>query len=186
MYKRLLSSAALALAFAVPVHAQTLWEFSYTGFSDGQTFHPDYEMHGSFLGEDANHDGVLQQSELQNFVWNGIDYALDGSDYCYAFRCTLNGFSYSLDGRLDFSTNWRYSDDHMASSGYTIAGVSDYRVGWAGNGPVSSSTLYWTEQTHFEITPPPVPEPGSAAMLGVGLLAAAGLRRLRLRRRDAA
>jgi hypothetical protein len=181
MYKRLLSSAALALAFAVPVHAQTLWEFSYTGFSDGQTFHPDYQMSGSFLGDDANHDGVLQQSELQNFIWGGIGFGVNDDDYCGSMDCELKNFSYSLDGRLDFSTIWHFWDDHASSSGYTIAGVSTGMAGWAGDGPVGSSTWYWTEQTRFDITPPPVPEPGSAAMLGVGLLGMAGLRRLRRR-----
>jgi hypothetical protein len=181
MYQRLLSSAALALAFAVPVHAQTLWEFSYTGFSDGQTFHPDYHLSGLFLGDDADHDGVLQQSELQRFYWDGIDYPLSGEDYCASLRCELKNFSYSLDGRLDFSTTWRYSDENSFSSGYTIAGESTGSGGWAGDGPVGSTTWYWTEQTRFEITPPPVPEPGSAAMLAVGLLAVGGWRRLRRR-----
>jgi hypothetical protein len=181
MYQRFLASAALALAFAVPVHAQTLWEFSYTGFSDGQTFHPNYRLSGFFLGEDADHDGMLQQSELQRFFWEGIDYALNGEGYCDGLSCELKSFSYSLDGQLDFSTAWHYSDEQSYSSGYTVAGQYIGSGGWAGDGPVGSNTWYWTEQTHFEITPPPVPEPGSAAMLGVGLLAGAAWRRLRRR-----
>jgi hypothetical protein len=182
MFKRYLWGAALALAFAFPVHAQTLWEFSYTGFSDGQTFHPDRQFSGLFIGEDADHDGVLQQSELQRFYWDGIAYALNGEDYCDSLRCELKSFSYSLDGRLDFSAAWRYSDEHSYSSGSTIAGNYTGSGGWAGDGPVGSTTWYWTEQTRFEITPPPVPEPGSAAMLGVGLLGVACWRRRFFRR----
>jgi hypothetical protein len=186
MCKRFLCGAALAAAVALPVHAQTTWEFSYTGFSDGQTFHPEYHLSGFFSGEDADHDGVIEQAELQSFYWDGTSYALSGEDYCPPVRCELQSFSYRLDGQLDFSTAWRYSDELSSSFGSTVAGNYTGSGGWVGGGPIGSSTWYWTGQTQFAINPPPVPEPAGAAMLVAGLLAAAGPRMLRHARRQRA
>jgi hypothetical protein len=183
MCQRFLCGAALALAAAFPVHAQTTWEFSYTGFSDGRGFHPDYSLSGFFIGNDIDRNGLLEQSELQSFYWDGLSYALQGEDYCGSVRCELQSFSYSLDGQLDFSTRWTYSDEHSFSSGSTVAGRQTGSAGWAGGGPVGGTTWYWTDATRFAINPPPVPEPAGAGMLAAGLLALAGLRTLRRPRR---
>jgi MYXO-CTERM domain-containing protein len=41
----------------------------------------------------------------------------------------------------------------------------------------STTTMYWTDQTRFNIVPAPVPEPEPAAMAAAGLLLLAALRR---------
>jgi hypothetical protein len=178
----------LALGGAhVPACAQTAWSFSYTGFLLEETgeFQPGYRLDGYFTGADANADGLITKDELGRFNWNGYDY-FPGDFYgCWGSWCTLNAFSYRLaDGQLSFDADWHYSDEAVYSSTRTVAGLSHvthYEHGYPRMDEVTNRVYLWTGQTRFAITPPPVPEPATPALLagGVAVLGAVRIRRQR-------
>lgn len=181
--KRTWPVVALAAALLAPVaQAQTRWSFSYTGFEQEGVFDPGMRVTGSFLGSDADGDGVIAQSEVVDFIWNGFRYE-PLADYCYGgFQCELSGFRYSLDGRLDFRFHWLYRDEMSISSGTTLAGQYIDLAGSVGGGGALGDRWLWTDQTRFAINPPPVPEPGRLEMAASGLLVLAAWAAARRRR----
>lgn len=180
MWKACMGGALLAAGLALPAAAQTLWTFSYTGFEFNGQWDPDRQFTGAFLGDDHDRDGIVERHEIERLVWDGQWYEpVFGRANCGSGYCTLERFSYSLDGSLDFRTDWSYSDEMAYSSYSTISGDRIAFGGMVGNGSPVELTWRWTDQTRFEISPPPVPEPGQYAMLLAGLLAAAGCRMAR-------
>lgn len=193
--------AAALVAGALPAHADpTTWQFSYTGFRatydyitfegntifEGSTHReevvPDIQITGSFTASDDNGDGVLDLSELTGFSLDGLDY-FDCIAYPSHYRrCSIDSFSYSLTGMLDFSARTEGNDEFF--TGWTSAIVSgdraeDFTYRYPFDTPDSETTytLYWTDQTRFSIAPAPVPEPAGTAMAAAGLLLLAALRR---------
>lgn len=185
MFKKLMCIALLGAALA-PASAQTLWQFSYTGFLDVDTnqFEPQRSESGLFVGSDGNRNGLLEQSELTRFIWGQVTFIdLEHSwDECVLMQCTLENFSYDMrSGRLDFTSEWTYRDDMAYTNSRTVTGDRISIYGYVGDGEVSGSTWLWTDQTRFNITPAPVPEPGVAPMLlaGPGVLGLAARRQRR-------
>jgi len=162
--------AGSALMPSAQAQSQNLWVFDYTGFERDGVFDPDYQVQGSFMGTDADDDGVIEGTELSRFTWDG--YVLSPPDsYCEGYRrCTLDDFSYSLTGNLAFDFRWQYSDERAYATGTTIAGDSIYYYGYLGDDDAISITWNWTDQTRFAINPPPVPEPSQYLMVVAGLL----------------
>ncbi|WP_342116538.1 PEP-CTERM sorting domain-containing protein [Pseudoduganella sp. OTU4001] len=118
---------------------------------------------------------MLEQLELTRFNWGQVVYidAEHSWQECMLMECALEGFRYDLrTGHLDFATEWSYRDDMAYSTSRTVAGDRIYFFGYTGDGAGSSDTLLWTDQTHFSVSPPPVPEPGMPTMLlaGIGML----------------
>lgn len=178
MWKQSMCGAVLAVAMGVPeAQAQRVWSFSYSGFEVEGVFDPGLRAEGAFVGSDRNGNGVIEQSELERFVWDGLIYELADGDYCYgSISCYLTGFRYSLDGQLDFSLDWQYRDEMGYAAGLSVAGDSIESTGGDRSGDSTGRVWRWTEQTRFAINPPPVPEPHQYLMLAGGLLAVAALR----------
>jgi len=81
----------------------------------------------------------------------------------------LSSFSYDLHtGRLNFESNWSYTDDAAYSTSSTTSGDRIHFYGYVGEGSGSSEDLLWTSQTQFDINPAPVPEPSMFLMLLLG------------------
>lgn len=160
---------AAALALASSAHAEsTLSQFSYTGFLHAESgqFLPNQRMDGYFDSEDLNSNGTIERNEVSSFVFNGQRY-VDGCGP-EVFMCGLWEFSYTPGGALNFHAAWSTDpwDEAGVAGGEVISGVElqEYSY-WLGNSAVS--TLRWTENTTFSITP--VPEPATYGMLALGL-----------------
>lgn len=177
MWKQSLAGLVLAATTLAPAaQAQTLWEFSYTGFETGGAFDPRRELSGFFVGDDLDGDGVVLQSELSRFYLGFLEFDPRERSYCggAGYYCEVNDFSYSLDGDLYFSAEWVYSDEAARSTFYVTTGDKMEMGGYTGSGGSTWIVSRWTDQTRFAISPPPVPEPGQYAMAlaGLALLAA--------------
>lgn len=183
--------ASLLAGTALPAHAQPrTWNFSYTGFfathsfvhaREGSTysegFEQDTRITGRFSGEDGDGDGILELGELTGFVVHGMDYFPCIEAPSPYGRCGIRRFSYGPGGELDFSAGWSGADEFYSGwAGSVTSGVSarDYSYGYFHE---STTYLYWTDQTRFDIVQLPVPEPASGAMAAAGLMLLAALRR---------
>ncbi|WEF32163.1 PEP-CTERM sorting domain-containing protein [Pseudoduganella chitinolytica] len=176
--RKLLLLPSLMLVFGA-AHAGT-WTFTYQGFEREGTFDPDFKLSGSFSGDDLDADNVIELNELASLVLDGRVYVgtSDGSGIAY----TADSFNYALTGRLQFSTRYLYRDEAIRIWGATVSGDRIERASYhLFTGEGYSHTAHWTDQTTFTISPPPVPEPASFAMLGAGALLL-GARQLRQRR----
>jgi PEP-CTERM motif len=178
MLRKIVSVAVLAAA-AGAVHAEaTTWTFAYQGFFDetNEVFDPRIKISGSFTAEDLDHDGTIRVDELTQFkVW-GDDFLTWDCQYTSGFHCYINEFTYRLDGKLDFNTENYYLDEFSSGAGNRIK-TGDQAVDWGYGAFGRRDTVYrWTNQTVFTISPPPVPEPSTYAMLGAGMLLLAGWR----------
>lgn len=178
MLRKLVSAAILA-AVAGGTHAEaTTWNFAYQGFYDetNAVFDPRFRISGSFTAEDLDHDGTIRLDELSQFnVW-GNDFLTFDCEYTSGFHCYIDEFTYRLDGKLDFKTSNYYLDEFSSGSGKDIK-MGDNAEDWGYGAFGDRSYVYrWTDQTTFTISPPPVPEPSTYAMLGAGTLLLAGWR----------
>lgn len=191
MFKKLAIAGVVAgsLAISAAASAANTWQFAYVGFfdEDNWTFAENYTISGSFTGNDSNNDGVLELGEISQFVLNGKDYmaCATGSAYNY---CGTDRFRYVLGGSLDFSAGTASSDpDGIYGGGYVVrAGIEEYSYRFTPYSETRSGSFMWTEDTKFSITStssggvtPPVPEPGTWAMVLTGLALVAGVARRR-------
>ncbi len=173
MLKQLLCVVVFG-ATVTAASAEDAWSFRYTGFeaADTRQFAPDQDFAGSFAGADADGNSILDMNELDDFYF--FDFHFVDRQGCGGSMCTLADFSYNLQsGTLAFSAYRSYGPDREGGPRYAswfIAGEgfyegTDFSGAWAEH-PVWLST----DQTRFAIDPPPpIPEPATAMMLGVGL-----------------
>jgi hypothetical protein len=178
MCKTLLCAILLASGtIHLSAGAETFWDFKYTGFLDDadKKFHPEYTLAGFFSGTDTNADQLLQLSELSRFNFDAIEYTEQrgGHSGCPYNSCQIQSFRFNpISGKLQFSAEWDYEDENGVgySEGATTVGdrVSHYSYGGGDSGNL---TLWrWTDQTRFDISPAPVPELSTGALLLAGLL----------------
>lgn len=170
----------LALSWAA-AHAET-GSIVVQGFYDAlrQVDRPDYTLHGSFRGTDADHDGVLRSDELEYFNFAGIHYVAPTPDAPATCR----------DARADCAVTMEYTIGSgtaaiSASQVYTGPGMPNFYVLEFGTGVGYSEEftvdppvrLLWADYTTMTVTS--VPEPSAAGMLLLGLagLTAAARRR---------
>lgn len=164
--KKLLLLPGLMLALGA-AHAGT-WTFTYQGFERDGTFDPDYKLLGSFTGDDLDADNVIELDELTNLVLEGQTYVGPGNGS--GIEYTAESFSYTPTGTLQFTTRYIFRDVRYLW-GSIVSGDRIHHASYhIYTGEEYSSTAYWTDQTTFTISPPPVPEPTSFAMLGAGAL----------------
>ncbi|WP_167225146.1 PEP-CTERM sorting domain-containing protein [Massilia rubra] len=167
MLKPSLLIAAAVLAGSAQA-GSTFREFTYTGLfhEEAGQFLPNARISGNFDSEDTNRDGLLELSEVTSFVLNGQQYV--GGCGPEVFLCGLFDFSYTPGGALNFNTAWTTDpwNENGVAGGEVISGsqAQEYAF-WNGN--ATSTTLRWTEDTLFEISP--VPEPATYGMLALGL-----------------
>lgn len=183
MLKTTLCSAfAVAATTFLPAHADTVWQFQYTGFNvsiDGGdlTFSPNTTFNGLFRGTDTNGNGVLEFDELTRFDWDGAVYAKNTSPHlgCPYDWCELRSFNYNLaSGSLQFSAAWDqvYPDNEGGRRGSVVA-PDHYDQFYYGG--IGHEQLYtWTDKTQLTISA--VPEPSGVALSLGGLLLLGAMR----------
>jgi hypothetical protein len=167
--KKVLPILLLAAA-STCAHADT-WQFKYKGFLDVESgsFDPTLVLQGSFEGSDADGDGIIELAELTQLRAGGRQFM--GCDEENHVHCSIESFSYSLTGNLSFQSRYMWHDEFSMSSTLYVRTGQDVWYGRTSNdGSSSSERWLWTDQTLFAITPAPVPEPATYAMLGFGAL----------------
>ncbi|WP_338758702.1 PEP-CTERM sorting domain-containing protein [Massilia sp. METH4] len=161
---------AAVAASAIPAHAET-WHFQYRGFYDSvnETFLPDRELTGSFVGHDSNGDGTLVLDEISSFMLNNFDF-VDcrnlGNPY---YKCGMDGFTYS-DGALYFTAGISSTDPEGLVGGghYFTTGDREYRYEYTPN-HIREWEYRWTDQTRLTISPAPEPSTWALLLAGVPL-----------------
>jgi len=171
-----------ALAQAQPVQ----WTFSYTGFYDQEAgaFEPGMALSGTFAGDDANGDGLLERAELQSLTVDGTDYVACAAASNAYYHCGADSFLYSAAHGLSFSLGAWGSDPEGWAGGGHLVEPGNMRYDYAFNpGGMSEHHLMWTADTRLQMAPvaavetagevradvTPVPEPATWTMLALGL-----------------
>ncbi|OON60020.1 hypothetical protein B0920_22400 [Massilia sp. KIM] len=192
MLSKPLRGAALALAAWIgagaPAAAQATiehWNFMWTGFEvstpswNPPRWVPDQRLGGTFTGSDADGDGILEASELTEFVVGApvlgcINNATQG--------CTLDHFAYdTASGELSFATTSFFiaaPETQFRSDTSTVTGELQ-RVYWTQPGDDMWWEYRWTSQTSFALSPAPEPAAPALALAGLAVLAPVLRRRLR-------
>jgi hypothetical protein len=181
MLKKLMPAVLLTLAATSAQADSTTWTFTYQGLFDESVgvFDPRIKVSGSFTAEDLDRDGTIRMDELSALTVSNVSYR--PCSFNDGYVCSLDSFTYALDGKLDFSVEeGEYDGFGTAFGTKIIAGEYVYRW-WYGPSGRANHYYRWTPQTSFTISPPPVPEPSTYAMLGVGMLLL-GVRRASKRR----
>jgi hypothetical protein len=181
-----------ALCAASAVAQAGTWTFSYVGFFNESSFEFDSlrRMDGSFTGHDADNDGYIDTKEISSLVLNNIDYIGCRSASNDFYRCGADSFRYKAGEKLQFSLGTSGTDPEGIVSATHYINAGDREVDYRFQGDhYQQQTYWWTDETRFTIAGNPlsgsdvlvVPEPGTWAMLGTGLLliTATALRRRR-------
>jgi MYXO-CTERM domain-containing protein len=185
--KHHLAATALLLGSAL-AHAQSShWTFTYAGFYDHEAaiFLPDMQISGSFTGNDANANGVLELGELNSLTIGSMDYIACASGSNAYYHCGADSFQFSPDKGLAFSLGEYGSDpEGWRGGGHLIeSGKLSYEYQFDPGASIEHH-LYWTEGTVLSMLSAspvsPVPEAPGWAMLAAGL-GAIGLWRRRVR-----
>ncbi|TWI42428.1 putative secreted protein with PEP-CTERM sorting signal/MYXO-CTERM domain-containing protein [Pseudoduganella flava] len=167
----MLKKAAIAAALAACSTAYAASErvtFLYQGFYEewNGAFNPDYRLTLQFEGQDLNGDGAYTLEELSYFSFGGFRQqppTCYGAGYVWS---CLMSFSYTPGSLPVFSASTGSSEEYGGEVSVTSGDfyVESSRAPWLGE---YYHRYRWTDQT---VTVGPVPEPGTWAMLGVGLL----------------
>jgi hypothetical protein len=179
--KHLLSTGALLLC-CTAVHASPIsLGFSFNGFYDSasSSFVPEEVVSGSFTGEDLDGDGVLEKSELLSLVIDELDYIACAAASNAHYQCGATSFAFSAGSGLQFSVGSYGSDPEGWVGGGRLITTGDQHYAYDFNpGMTVERHLYWTSDTRLTMVSmatamqaaTEMPEPGSWALLGVGLL----------------
>lgn len=180
MLKQHLAAASFIALAAAGAQAET-WNFEYKGFYNAatDTFDPNHVVRGAFEGSDLNNNSIIELDELTQLTADGYSYFGCPTEL-YVF-CTVRSFTYTANGNLSFSANHSYTDEFSGGSGGAITTGDRVTSYWYRGENEGSTDWRWTGQTTFTISPPPVPEPSTFAMLGLGGLLL-GARQWRARR----
>jgi hypothetical protein len=192
MFKTVAFAALLAASSAASAATST-WTFTYTGFYDDSSlsFIDDRTISGTFTGNDANLDGVVDKSEISSLLIGSTDYVTCGAGGSPYFQCGAESFSYHIgDKKLDFVAGISSSDPEGIAGGahFYETGKREWEYHYSPGGFVDNS-YRWTDETSLTVFAAPVsgaeipavPEPGTWAMLAAGLLVVSGASRRRRR-----
>ena len=199
MLRQLVVFAALSVSAAAQA-ASTYYDFQYTGFNvissppdwsgaePTQEWAPNATIKGYFRGDDLNNDNIISRNEIERF---GIRFGAgavaeltvcperDSSVSGYT-GCRIDSFSYAIGGTLSFDAAVEYSSNASVYNYYywdmPTKGYSNFSADIC----CGSQSFVPTADTRFSIITA-VPEPSTWAMLGGGLLIAAGAARRRSR-----
>ncbi|TFW30122.1 PEP-CTERM sorting domain-containing protein [Massilia horti] len=192
--KRILAGTVLLAASAFSRADPVTWQFEYSGLNghtssylDQDTYYYTATLTGLIQGEDRNHDGVIDKSELVslkigNDGFSGNFASCDTGWGSSEHYCTLDRFMFAPNASsgpaLEITGKWSETDEmHLVWNRMEIVTGERYEYSIYKNRSVGYA---WNDQTTLRITQvSPVPEPAGGLMLAAGLVAAAALRRLR-------
>lgn len=149
---RFIAAVAATLCLAVPAQASLVVDATFTaGFTP--SFAP-----GSFTGTDSNMDGILEFSELTDFLWEGT--LIGDIDAPFSQLVSFGDYDYT-------SNNW--SQAPLVGT----FGVGFFSWNRFGNLDTTNAIGDRTGSTLVSISSSatPVPAPIPLALLGIGLLA---------------
>ncbi|MEH6435272.1 PEP-CTERM sorting domain-containing protein [Massilia sp. DD77] len=170
--KKLLSTGALLLGCAAAHADPVSWGFSFAGFYDQEAdvFLTDETITGSFKGNDLDSDGLLERNELLSLVVGETDYIACAASSNDWYSCGATAFSFSPDTGLQFAVGSYGSDPEGWVGGGRLTTTGDMHYAYDFNpGGTQERHLLWTSDTRLTMMSQ-APEPGTWAMLGVGLL----------------
>ena len=187
MRLKFVCASLLALCGTLAQAEPGQWAFSYTGFYGEQeaTFLPWHSLSGSFAGEDSNHDGRLERTELTSLKIGLVDYI--GCETTEFHTCGTEQFQFTLPGlglaaaaapALSFKLGFSSHDpEWFLGAGRAITtGLSDYSY-MRDPSKFVEATYSWRPETLLSVAA--VPEPASWAMFGAGAVVLLGAARRR-------